>query len=86
MLVDRDSRCVQESARAITGTRAMGGDSDSNQGGSVWVSFKEFWGQGQEADTGFGGYRRQGGNGFIQSQYVIDQRLLGIRGQNISGH
>ena len=35
MLVDRDSRRVQESARVIAGNRAVGGDSDSHQGGSV---------------------------------------------------
>ena len=35
----RDSRCVQENARAITGTRDMGGDSDSHHVGSLWFIF-----------------------------------------------
>ena len=39
MGVDRDSICIQESARAILGTMAMDGGSDSHQGGSVWFSF-----------------------------------------------
>ena len=56
MLVDRDSRCVQESARAITGTRAMGGDSDSHHGGSAWVTFTGLLGKVQEDNIGFGGY------------------------------
>ena len=54
MLVDRDSRCVQESARVITRTRAMDVDSDLSQGGILWVIFTGSLGQFQEADTGFG--------------------------------
>ena len=38
IIVARDSICVQEIARDISGTRAMGGDSDSHHGGSLWFS------------------------------------------------
>ena len=58
MIVDRDSTCVQESARATAGTSAMGGDSDSHQGGSLWFSFSGSLVQDQEANTGFGVYVR----------------------------
>ena len=86
MLVARDSIFVQESSRDIAGTRAMGGDSESHKGGILWVSFTVSLEQGQEDGTGFGGYGRQGGSGFRQSKYVIDQRFLGMCGQNVSGH
>ena len=58
MIVERDSICVQESARDIVGTWAMGGYSESHHGGSVWVSFTGSMGQGQDYNTVFGGHGR----------------------------
>ena len=64
----------------------MGGDSDSHHRGSLWFSLSLLVEKVQEANTGFGVYGIYGVGGFIQIQDGIDQRLLGISGQNISGY
>ena len=49
------------------GTWNLGGEGESHHRGSVWDSFKILVGQGQEFNTGVGGYVRQGGTGVRQS-------------------
>ena len=67
VLVVGDSRRVQKIAREIARTWTLGGDSESYHRGSLWDSFTRLVEQGQEVNTGVGGYGRQVGKVVRQS-------------------